>query len=50
MAGGVFISAEKAKEFPSQLAKVAFVGSIAGLFAKTLYDILQNVLKSTFKT
>jgi hypothetical protein len=50
MAGGVFISAEKAKAFPGELAKVAFVGAVAELFAKTLYDILQNILKSTFKT
>jgi hypothetical protein len=30
--------------------RVAFVGSIAGLFAKTLYDILQNVLKGILKS
>jgi hypothetical protein len=47
LSGG--ISYEGTTAFPESATRVAFIGSIAGLFAKTLYEILLGALKATFK-
>lgn len=42
-------SGQGAAAFAESATHVAFISSIAGLFAKTLYEILLGVLKATFK-